>query len=64
MAGHHGVTAEPLAFIGTNDLAGLVRGKPVPLSELPGRTGRGVGIAPSNLLLSVSVVHGSGGRWC
>jgi len=50
--GHRGVTAEPLAFIGTSDLAGLVRGKSVPLAELPGRMGRGVGIAPSNLLLS------------
>lgn len=43
---------EALAFIGTSDLAGLVRGKSVPLSELPGRMGRGVGIAPSNLMLS------------
>jgi len=55
--GHHGVTAEPLAFIGTSDLAGLVRGKSVPLSERPGRMGREVGITPSNLHLSVSVVH-------
>lgn len=46
------MTAEPLAFIGTSDLAGLVRGKSVPLAELPGRMGRGVGIAPSNLVLS------------
>ncbi len=53
MEGHRGVTPEPLAFIGTSDLAGLVRGKSVPLSELPGRMGRGVGIAPSNLMLSV-----------
>ncbi len=45
--------AEPLAFIGTSDLAGLLRGKSVPLAELPGRMGRGVGVAPSNLLLSV-----------
>ena len=40
------MTPEPLAFIGTSDLAGLVRGKSVPLAELPGRMGRGVGITP------------------
>ncbi|MBC7799176.1 MAG: glutamine synthetase, partial [Gemmatimonadaceae bacterium] len=44
---------EALAFIGTSDLAGLVRGKSIPLADLPGRMGRGVGIASSNLLLSV-----------
>lgn len=47
------MNAEPLAFIGTSDLAGLLRGKSVPLAELPGRMALGVGIAPSNLLLSV-----------
>ncbi len=47
------LTAEPLAFIGTSDLAGLLRGKSVPLAGLPGRMSRGVGITPSNLLLSV-----------
>ena len=47
------MTPEALAFIGTSDLAGLVRGKSVPLSELAGRMGRGVGIAPTNLMLSV-----------
>ena len=47
------MTPEPLAFIGTSDLAGLVRGKSVPLAVLPGRMGRGVGITHSNLLLSV-----------
>ena len=46
------MTPEPLAFIGTSDLAGLLRGKSVPLAELPGRMGRGVGITPSNLMLS------------
>ena len=30
------MTPEPLAFIGTSDLAGLVRGKSVPLDALPG----------------------------
>ena len=46
------MTPEPLAFIGTSDLAGLVRGKSLPLAELPGRMGRGVGITHSNLMLS------------
>jgi hypothetical protein len=40
------LTAEPIALIGTSDLAGLLRGKSVPLAELPGRMGRGVGIIP------------------
>jgi len=40
------VTPEPLAFIGTADLAGLLRGKSIPLAELPHRMGRGVGITP------------------
>ena len=47
------LTAEPLAFIGTSDLAGLLRGKSIPLAELDNRMGRGVGITHSNLLLSV-----------
>ena len=47
------MTPEPLAFIGTSDLAGLLRGKSVPLAELPGRMAQGVGITHSNLLLSV-----------
>ena len=47
------MTAEPLAFIGTCDLAGLLRGKSFPLTELEGRMARGVGVTPSNLLLSV-----------
>ena len=47
------MTLEKLAFVGTCDLAGLLRGKSFPLAELPGRMGRGVGITPSNLLLSV-----------
>ena len=46
------MTPEPLAFIGTSDLAGLLRGKSIPLAELPGRMGRGVGITHSNLMLS------------
>jgi len=49
---HAGLIPEPLAFIGTSDLAGLLRGKSIPLSELDRRLGRGVGITHSNLLLS------------
>jgi len=47
------MTPEPLAFIGTCDLAGLVRGKSLPAADLPSRMARGVGITHSNLLLSV-----------
>ena len=47
------MTMEPLAFIGTCDLAGMLRGKSFPRAELAGRAARGVGITPSNLLLSV-----------
>jgi glutamine synthetase len=46
------LTPEPLAFIGTSDLAGLLRGKSIPWSELERRMGRGVGVASSNLMLS------------
>ena len=46
------VAPDPLAFIGTSDLAGLLRGKSIPWSELERRMGRGVGIATSNLMLS------------
>ena len=47
------MTLETLAFIGTSDLAGLLRGKSFPLADLPRRMRRGVGVTPSNLLLSV-----------
>jgi glutamine synthetase len=47
------MTPEPLAFIGTSDLAGLLRGKSIPLAELERRMGRGVGVTHSNLMLSV-----------
>ncbi len=43
---------EPLAFIGTSDLAGLLRGKSIPLAELAARMGRGVGITHSNIMMS------------
>ncbi|MEJ1976940.1 MAG: hypothetical protein WDN49_13370 [Acetobacteraceae bacterium] len=47
------MTPERLGFVGTSDLAGLVRGKSFPLADLPSRLARGVGITHSNLLLSV-----------
>lgn len=43
---------EPLVFIGTSDLAGLVRGKAVPLAEMDGRLRRGVGLTHSNIMMS------------
>ncbi len=46
------MTPDSLAFIGTSDLAGLLRGKSIPLAELPNRMDRGVGITHSNIMLS------------
>ena len=43
---------QPLVFVGTCDLAGLVRGKGFPLEELAARTRKGVGLAYSNIMLS------------
>jgi glutamine synthetase len=47
------MTPEPLTFVATSDLAGLVRGKSFPTAELESRMSRGVGVTPSNLMLSV-----------
>jgi glutamine synthetase len=47
------MTPERLVFVGTSDLAGLLRGKSFPLAEMSSRLVRGVGITHSNLLLSV-----------
>ena len=44
--------SEPLVFVGTCDLAGLVRGKGFPAEELPARLRKGVGLAPSNIMMS------------
>jgi len=52
MMGHSDPDPEALAFIGTSDLAGLLRGKSIPAVELAARIGRGVGITHSNLMLS------------
>src|SRR6266446_4152911 len=43
---------EPLVFIGTCDLAGLVRGKGFPAAELPRRLKKGVGLTHSNIMMS------------
>jgi len=46
------VKREPLVFVGTCDLAGLVRGKGFPAADLPRRLRKGVGLTGSNLMLS------------
>ena len=43
---------EPLVFLGTCDLAGLVRGKGFPAADLPSRMRVGVGLSPSNIMMS------------
>jgi glutamine synthetase len=46
------VELEPLIFVGTCDLAGLVRGKGFPQTALSQRLREGVGLAPSNIMIS------------
>jgi glutamine synthetase len=46
------VNREPLVFVGTCDLAGLVRGKGFPAAELPRRLRKGVGLTHSNIMMS------------
>ena len=43
---------EPLVFVGTCDLAGLVRGKGFPVADLPPRMRVGVGLTHSNIMMS------------
>jgi glutamine synthetase len=43
---------EPLVFLGTCDLAGLVRGKGFPAADLPSRIRVGIGLSPSNIMMS------------
>ena len=43
---------EPLVFVGTCDLAGLVRGKGFPAAELPARLRKGIGYTHSNIMMS------------
>jgi glutamine synthetase len=46
------VQREPLVFIGTCDLAGIVRGKGFPAAELPTRLHKGIGLTHSNIMMS------------
>jgi len=46
------VESEALIFVGTCDLAGLVRGKGFAQTELSQRLREGVGLAPSNIMMS------------
>src|SRR5580698_8808885 len=46
------VERERLIFVGTCDLAGLVRGKGFPEAALAQRLRQGVGLAPSNIMMS------------
>lgn len=43
---------EDLIFVGTSDLAGLVRGKGFPAADLPVRLGKGIGLTHSNIMMS------------
>ena len=43
---------EELIFVGTCDLAGLVRGKGFPAADLPARLRKGVGLTHSNIMMS------------
>ena len=46
------VAAEELVFIGICDLAAQVRGKAVPVADLPSRMKKGVGYTPANICIS------------
>jgi glutamine synthetase len=46
------VERDPLIFVGTCDLAGLVRGKGFPVTAQALRLRQGVGLAPSNIMMS------------
>src|SRR5215213_11154748 len=50
--GSQNVKTEPLVFVGTCDLAGLVRGKGFPQADLPARMRTGIGLSPSNIMMS------------
>jgi glutamine synthetase len=43
---------EPLVFVGTCDLSGLVRGKGFPAADLTARMRLGIGLSPSNIMMS------------
>ena len=42
---------EPIVFVGTSDFSGHFRGKSFPAADLPARLERGVGLAPTNILM-------------
>jgi glutamine synthetase len=46
------VIRQPLVFVGTCDLAGLVRGKAFPGEDLAARMRKGVGLTHSNIMMS------------
>lgn len=46
------MTANPLMFVGTSDLAGRVRGKAFPTADLHKRQKRGVGWTPTNVQIT------------
>jgi glutamine synthetase len=43
---------ESIVFVGTSDLSGHFRGKSFPAADLPARSTRGVGLAPTNIFMS------------
>ena len=45
---------EELAFLGTCDISGQVRGKGVPASDLADRSHRAVGWTPTNVMITLS----------
>src|SRR5579862_9511957 len=46
------VKSEPLIFVGTCDLAGLVRGKGFPAEDWQARMRKGIGLTHSNIMMS------------
>ena len=63
------VQREPLVFVGISDLAGLVRGKGFPLTDLPARLRDGVGAAvplgvPASFTEAVAVEYKDDGIRC
>jgi glutamine synthetase len=53
-----GLIREELAFIGTCDVCGQVRGKGVPAAELADRPHRGVGWTPTNVMINAFGIIG------
>jgi glutamine synthetase len=49
---HNERPAEALGFVGTSDLSGQFRGKGFPMADLSGRLSSGIGLAPSNIMIS------------